>query len=54
MSAIAIFMMALAIVTVWGGLVLAIINIRRSPEENDELDAEDQVVVEAREHATTV
>lgn len=38
MSTTAIVMMIVAIVLVWGGLILAIINIRRSPEEIDELD----------------
>ncbi len=38
MSTTAIVMMVVAIVLVWGGLVLSIINIRRSPEEVDELD----------------
>lgn len=38
MSTTAIVMMLVAIVLVWGGLVLSIINIRRSPEEVDELD----------------
>lgn len=38
MSTTAIVMMIVAIVLVWGGLVLSIVNIRRSPEEVDELD----------------
>ena len=42
MSTIAVVMMIVAMVLVWGGLVLAIINIRRSPEELDELDPEEQ------------
>ena len=40
MSTVAVIMMLVAIVTVWGGLVLALVNIRRSPEEADELDPE--------------
>lgn len=40
MSAAAVIMMLVAIVLVWGGLVLALVNIRRSPEEADELDPE--------------
>lgn len=38
MSTIAIVLMIVAIVLVWGGLLLAIVNIRRSPEEVDEPD----------------
>lgn len=38
MSTTAIVMMVIAMVLVWGGLLLSIINIRRSPEEVDELD----------------
>lgn len=38
MSTTAIVMMVIAMVLVWGGLLLSIINIRRSPEEIDELD----------------
>ena len=38
MSTTAIVMMIVAIVLVWGGLLLSIVNIRRSPEEVDELD----------------
>lgn len=33
MSASAIVMMIIAIATIWGGLVAAIVNIARSPEE---------------------
>lgn len=40
MSAAAVIMMLVAIVTVWGGLGLALVNIKRSPEEADELDPE--------------
>ena len=32
MSASAIFMMLLAMLVIWGGLVTAIINLRRSPD----------------------
>ena len=35
MSVSAIVMMIIAIVTVWGGLVAAIVNIARHPERND-------------------
>ncbi|WP_345075517.1 methionine/alanine import family NSS transporter small subunit [Brachybacterium paraconglomeratum] len=35
MSVSAIIMMIVAIVTVWGGLVAAIVNLRRHPEVND-------------------
>lgn len=35
MSFGAIVMMIIAIVTVWGGLVAAIVNIARHPEQND-------------------
>ena len=38
MSTISLVMMIVAMVTVWGGLVLALINIKRSPEFPDELD----------------
>ena len=38
MSGAAIVMMIVAIVLVWGGLLLALVNIKRSPEEVDELD----------------
>lgn len=38
MSTISVVMMIVAMVTVWGGLLLALINIKRSPEEVDELD----------------
>lgn len=33
MNTAAIAMMVVAMVTVWGGLVLSIINLRRHPEE---------------------
>lgn len=36
MSASAIVMMIIAIVTVWGGLAAAIVNIVRHPEAADE------------------
>ena len=39
MSTSAIVMMIIAMVMVWGGLGLALINIKRSPEEVDELDS---------------
>lgn len=35
MSVSAIIMMIVAIVTVWGGLVAAIVNLRRHPEVDD-------------------
>lgn len=34
MSASAIIMMAIALLTVWGGLAAAIVNIVRHPEES--------------------
>lgn len=34
MSASAIIMMAVAILTVWGGLAAAVVNIVRHPEES--------------------
>ena len=40
MSTISVVMMIVAMVTVWGGLLLALINIKRSPEEVDELDTD--------------
>lgn len=42
MNTIAVVMMIVAMVLVWGGLLLAIINIKRSPEEVDELDPDYQ------------
>ncbi|WP_084252890.1 methionine/alanine import family NSS transporter small subunit [Devriesea agamarum] len=36
MSGISIAMMFVAIVTVWGGLVAAIVNLLRHPEEPDQ------------------
>ncbi len=33
MNTAAIVMMVVAMVTVWGGLVLSVINLRRHPEE---------------------
>lgn len=33
MNTAAIIMMVVAMVTVWGGLVLSIVNLRRHPEE---------------------
>lgn len=39
MSTSAVVMMVVAMVMVWGGLGLALINIKRSPEEVDELDS---------------
>lgn len=33
MSTAAIIMMVIAMVTVWGGLVLAVMNLKRHPEE---------------------
>lgn len=35
MSVSAIIMMTVAIVTVWGGLVAAVVNIARHPEKDD-------------------
>lgn len=34
MSAAAIIMLTIAIVTVWGGLTVALINLNRHPEED--------------------
>ncbi|MEE1617769.1 methionine/alanine import family NSS transporter small subunit [Brachybacterium sp. J153] len=36
MSAPAIIMMIIAIVTVWGGLVAAVVNLSRHPEASDD------------------
>ncbi len=33
MNTAAIIMMVVAMVTVWGGLVLSVLNLRRHPEE---------------------
>lgn len=38
MSPTAIIMMAVAIITVWGGLVAAIVNIAKHPEHPDTTD----------------
>ncbi|MBP2380309.1 methionine/alanine import family NSS transporter small subunit [Brachybacterium sacelli] len=35
MSVASIVMMVIAIVTVWGGLVAAVINLARHPEKDD-------------------
>ncbi|MGO2995819.1 MAG: methionine/alanine import family NSS transporter small subunit [Brachybacterium alimentarium] len=35
MSVSAIVMMSIAIITVWGGLVAAVVNIVRHPEKKD-------------------
>ncbi|MGO2313503.1 MAG: methionine/alanine import family NSS transporter small subunit [Brachybacterium tyrofermentans] len=35
MSVSAIVMMSIAIITVWGGLVAAVVNIVRHPENDD-------------------
>lgn len=35
MSGTAIAMMILALVTVWGGLVLSILHLRRHPDESE-------------------
>lgn len=35
MSAIAMVMLLISIVTVWGGLVLALLNLRRHPEAEE-------------------
>lgn len=35
MSVSAIVMMSIAIITVWGGLVAAVVNIVRHPEQKD-------------------
>ncbi|MFC5298937.1 methionine/alanine import family NSS transporter small subunit [Brachybacterium tyrofermentans] len=35
MSVSAIVMMSIAIITVWGGLVAAVVNIVRHPEKGD-------------------
>ena len=44
MNGSAIVMMVVAMTLVWGGLILALINIKRSPELEDEIDtpAEDE------------
>ncbi|WP_167131176.1 methionine/alanine import family NSS transporter small subunit [Paramicrobacterium chengjingii] len=36
MSASAIIMMLVAIVTVWGGMVVSIVHLMRHPEEKDD------------------
>lgn len=33
MSTIAIVMMTISIVTVWGGLIWSVVNLQRNPEE---------------------
>lgn len=38
MSVSAIVMMCIAVVTVWGGLVAAVINLRKHPEALDDED----------------
>lgn len=38
MSAIAITMLCVSIGTIWGGLVLALLNLRRSPSDDAEED----------------
>nr|WP_314315317.1 methionine/alanine import family NSS transporter small subunit [Kocuria rhizophila] len=38
MNTSAVVMMVVAMLLVWGGLVLALVNIKRSPEQVDELD----------------
>ena len=35
MTTAAIVMLIVALFTVWGGLVLALVNLRRSPQEHD-------------------
>lgn len=37
MTPIAITMMIISMVTVWGGLVLALVNLARHPEDEDQL-----------------
>jgi hypothetical protein len=37
MTPIAITMMIIAILTVWGGLGLALVNLARHPEDEDEM-----------------
>lgn len=36
MSAEAIVMMVVAMVTVWGGLIVGVINLMKHPEEDDD------------------
>lgn len=36
MSGSAVVMMLIAMITLWGGLALALINIRRSPDEGQD------------------
>ncbi|PNI08633.1 hypothetical protein CXX84_08490 [Arthrobacter sp. AFG7.2] len=40
MTPIAITMMIIAILTVWGGLVLALVNLQRHPEDEGALPEE--------------
>lgn len=40
MTPIAIAMMIIAILTVWGGLALALLNLQRHPEDEDALPGE--------------
>ncbi|MET1034485.1 MAG: methionine/alanine import family NSS transporter small subunit [Arthrobacter sp.] len=40
MSGIAITMMIIAMITVWGGLVIALINLARHPEDEGHLPEE--------------
>lgn len=42
MSTIAIVLMIVSILTIWGGLVLALINLNRHPDEPD--DPEDDLL----------
>lgn len=56
MSTSAVVMMVVAMVMVWGGLLLALVNIKRSPEEVDEVDTpapgeQDRVQDEDATHA---
>lgn len=39
MSVAAIIMMLISIITVWGGLALALINLVRHPEQDDDVPA---------------
>lgn len=40
MTGIAITMMIIAILTVWGGLALALVNLSRTPEAEEDLPVE--------------
>ncbi|MEX3610376.1 methionine/alanine import family NSS transporter small subunit [Rothia sp. LK2588] len=42
MTSAAILMLIVAIVTIWGGMVLAIVNLARHPEQPEEPGAVDE------------